>query len=172
MNPDTSISAAFRRLLLLALSGLILASCQPSANEAGQTTGTRQDSTAARKAPSVPLQNRPVRDLLQVESPAPDDAVSSPLTIRGQARGYWFFEGDFPVQVQDEEGHMIAQGIAQAKGEWMTEEWVPFEATITFKPLDQNRGYLYFEKANPSGLKENEKSFRMPIVFAKSGEGK
>jgi len=68
-------------------------------------------------------------DLIRLASPRPNQTVSSPLTITGEARGYWYFEASFPVFLVDWDGKIIAQGIATAKDNWMTEEFVPFEAT-------------------------------------------
>ncbi len=41
-------------------------------------------------------------DLIRLSSPRPGEVVTSPLTIRGEARGYWFFEASFPVEFVDE----------------------------------------------------------------------
>ena len=71
-------------------------------------------------------------NLIRLDSPRPGAEIKSPLTITGQARGYWYFEASFPVVLVDWDGRIIAQGIATAKDEWMTENFVPFEATITF----------------------------------------
>src|SRR3989344_4392369 len=71
-------------------------------------------------------------DLIRLDSPRPNDTIESPLVVKGQARGYWFFEADFPVMLVDWDGRIIATGIARAQDEWMTKEFVPFEATLDF----------------------------------------
>jgi hypothetical protein len=109
-------------------------------------------------------------DLIEVDTPAPASYVSSPLTISGKARGNWFFEAVFPVTLTDWDGLIIGQGQAQAQGEWMTENFVPFTATITFKePVSQvsNRGALTLKKDNPSGLPQNDNSLEIPVFFSK-----
>jgi hypothetical protein len=105
-------------------------------------------------------------DLIVVETPRPGDTISSPLTISGQARGFWFFEASFPYELQDSNGTMIAQGPVQATGEWMTEEFVPFTVDITFpsQPTD-SMGTLLLKKDNPSGLPENDDTLVIPVVF-------
>lgn len=105
------------------------------------------------------------KDLLRVTSPKSGNLISSPLVIKGQARGYWFFEASFPVRLLDEDGNEIAVGIAQAEGDWMTEDYVPFSVTINFQNSVGDIGYLVFEKDNPSGLPENADSVSMPIFF-------
>lgn len=104
-------------------------------------------------------------ELILVDNPQPNQVVTSPLEISGKARGTWFFEADFPVRLYDSEGKEIAVGIAQAQGEWMTEEFVPFKATLTFTMPLADKGELVLEKSNPSDLPENADSLRIPIRF-------
>ena len=106
--------------------------------------------------------------LIRLTAPLPNATVSSPLTITGEARGYWYFEASFPVVLVDWDGRIIAQGIATAKDEWMTEEFVPFEATLTFvvdKNVYSNRGALILQKDNPSGLPEYDDALEIPVVI-------
>jgi hypothetical protein len=101
-----------------------------------------------------------------VESPEPDAVISSPLKVRGRARGTWFFEGDFPLVLKDHKGRVIAQGFVTARGEWMTKEFVPFEGTLTFeKPAAGGRGILVFKKDNPSDRPELDDSVELPVYF-------
>lgn len=105
-------------------------------------------------------------DLIRINSPRPNQEIESPIIIEGEARGYWFFEGDFPVVLTDWDGLIIAQAIAQAKGEWMTEDFVEFEAHLEFeKPEYSNKGTLILQKDNPSGLPENDDALEVPIIF-------
>ena len=105
-------------------------------------------------------------DLIKVENPRPNQTIVSPLIIKGQARGTWFFEASFPIHLYDDNGKEIAQAIAQAKSNWMTENFVPFEATLTFTAPSTTNGVLVFSKDNPSGLKVNDNELRMPIKFS------
>lgn len=102
-------------------------------------------------------------DFIRVSQPKPNDAVSSPLVIKGEARGSWFFEASFPVKIYDENGNIIGQTIAQAKSDWMTQDFVPFEATLIFSSAKDQKGNLVLQKDNPSGLPENKKEFAIPI---------
>jgi len=104
-------------------------------------------------------------DLIRVENPEPYQTINSPLVIKGEARGYWFFEADFPVKLLDEEENLIALQIATAQSDWMTEDFVPFEAVLEFETPAAERGFLVFEKDNPSGLQENADELRIPVVF-------
>lgn len=113
-------------------------------------------------------------DLIIVDSPRIGDRVKSPLTITGKARGYWFFEATFPVVLTDWDGRIIAEHYAQAQGEWMTTDFVPFEAVLEFenpvfpgaaKNHFSRRGYLILKKDNPSGLPEHDDALEIPIKF-------
>lgn len=108
-------------------------------------------------------------DIIRIDTPRPNQIIESPLTIKGVARGSWFFEASFPVVLVDWDGKIIAEGIAQAKGEWMTTDFVPFEATLTFgieSNAYSNKGTLILRKDNPSGLPANDDAIEIPVVFA------
>lgn len=108
-------------------------------------------------------------DLIRINSPRPNQIIQSPLTITGEARGSWFFEASFPVVLTNWDGLIIAQGIATAKSDWMTADFVPFEAKLTFtvdKNSYSNKGTLIFRKDNPSGLPEHDDAFEIPVVLA------
>src|SRR5690606_12199550 len=87
-------------------------------------------------------------ELITIEYPIPNQQITSPLLIRGEARGFWFFEADAPAILADENGNIIAQGHIQAQGDWMTEDFVFFEGKIIFE-TEIDEGTLILEKANP-----------------------
>ena len=123
-------------------------------------------------APSVPIDEFPTDeehdDLIRLRTPRAGEEIRSPLVVTGEARGYWFFEASFPMYLVDWDGKIIAQGIAQAQDEWMTEDFVPFEATLTFEmPLYEERGALILRKDNPSGLPEHDDALEVQIFYKK-----
>ncbi|TSC62065.1 MAG: hypothetical protein G01um101448_178 [Parcubacteria group bacterium Gr01-1014_48] len=107
-------------------------------------------------------------DLIMVTTPVSGATVGSPLTVSGEARGTWYFEASFPIDVLDTDGNVLGQGFAEAQGEWMTEEFVPFTGTITFSAptAGVTNGTVVFKKDNPSGLPENDDSVSVPVQFA------
>ena len=56
-------------------------------------------------------------NLIKVTEPTPNQVISSPLSISGQARGTWYFEASFPVVLEDANGKVLAQIPAQATGQ-------------------------------------------------------
>lgn len=104
-------------------------------------------------------------NIIRVETPRPNEKIVSPLFVKGEARGYWFFEASFPIKLVDENNNVLAIGIAQAKEDWMTENFVPFETKIEFSKPTAKKGFLILEKDNPSGLPENSKEIKIPINF-------
>ncbi len=105
-------------------------------------------------------------DMVRVDAPLSGAKVSSPLTVMGSARGNWYFEASFPVILQDASGAVIAQKPAQAQGEWMTTDFVPFTVTLTFPTQPAgSHGTLILKKDNPSGLPQNDDSRQIPVSF-------
>lgn len=103
------------------------------------------------------------KDLIRVEIDN-QQAINSPLEIKGEARGQWYFEATFPVRIEDEQG-VIWQGFAQADGDWMTTNYVPFTIKAEFSEPRSNTGVIIFEKQNASGLPEHTDELRIPIKF-------
>ncbi len=125
----------------------------PTAGYATPAAGTSTDGTVSHS------------DLIRVTSLKAGDRIASPLTVRGEARGPWYFEASFPVKVLDANGKVLGQAPATAQGEWMTTAFVPFTATIAFAAPTTPTGTVVFEKDNPSGLPQNEDALRIPVTF-------
>lgn len=147
-------------------------SCGDAANRPSTTDTVQQPQidSLARKAGKEKKEDTtqskpPIEELIKIEYPVKDNRITSPLQIRGKAVGYWFFEANFPIHLYDANDSLLATAIATAEGSWMTEQFVPFTATLNFdKPATQT-GTLVFEKSNPSGLKENERALSIAVRF-------
>jgi hypothetical protein len=98
-------------------------------------------------------------------APVSGATVSSPLTIEGEARGWWYFEASFPVRLVTDSGEVLAEVPAQALGDWMTEDYVPFTVSIVFATPSATSGKLILARDNPSGLPENDASIEIPVLF-------
>lgn len=124
-------------------------------------------STATSTSPATSTTSGPVGEetLIVATSPARDSLVKSPLKIEGRARGNWYFEASFPARLFDANGTQLAVVAVQAKGDWMTTEFVDFSGTLVFANPTTETGTLVLEKDNPSGLPEFDKSISIPVRF-------
>src|SRR5690606_31774134 len=103
---------------------------------------------------------------ITVNSPMRADQISSPVTIAGTVPGNWSHEGQFTVRLLNNNGIIIAEGPASLDGDWMTENQVPFTASLEFEaPESDTLGLVVLEKANPSDKPENSDTLSFPIRF-------
>jgi len=102
-------------------------------------------------------------------APVPNSFVQSPLTITGSARGTMYFEASFPIVVVDGNGKTLAQGHAEAQSDWMTSDFVPFIAKISWSETPTtDTGMIIFKRDNPSGLPEHDREAYMTVQFKQS----
>jgi hypothetical protein len=112
------------------------------------------------------IQEEPNEKNIIIKSPLPEETISSPLKIEGEAVGSWYFEGSFTVTLVDWDGLIIAENQVTAESDWMTEDYVKFNSELTFEtPTLYKTGAIIFKKANPSGLPENDEYYEMQIKF-------
>ena len=101
-----------------------------------------------------------------VETPLPDSVVVSPLNVSGKINNSWLFEGQFTIELLDNEENEIAFAVANevVPGSWLEHGMVDFTATLNFV-TNAESGYLVFIKDNPSGLPEFDDSYEIPVLF-------
>lgn len=104
-------------------------------------------------------------DLIQITQPLAGSTITSPLAITGKARGYWYFEASFPIELRDASDQVVASAVAQADGDWMTEDFVNFTATLNFTPVGNAQGTLVLKKDNPSGEPALDDQLVIPVVY-------
>lgn len=109
--------------------------------------------------------NNTYKNLIKVSSPKESSKIESPLLVKGEARGSWYFEGSFPIRVFDANNKELGVVPAKAIGNWMTKEFVPFEAVLTFNKPNTKTGTLVLQKDNPSGDPDKDDSFSIPVRF-------
>jgi hypothetical protein len=100
-----------------------------------------------------------------LDHPRPNQVVETPLIIKGKARGYWFFEANFSAELFDANNKSLGVAVVSSEGEWMTENFVPFQGELSFGTPQSETGTLRINNANPSGLPENDKQIVMPVRF-------
>ncbi len=121
-------------------------------------------------SPENETDRQTTHELITVTSPDWGATVESPLSVTGEARGYWFFEATAPVSVVDWDGLIIGEGYIEATAPWMTEDFVPFSGTILFDTAlirngYSNNGTLILQRHNASGLPQHDDAFEIPIIF-------
>lgn len=147
--------------LLIIIAAIILFVLPGSTH--APTVDTQPQATTT---PDTAVQHPSLGDLLVVESLSNNGTIASPLTITGRARGTWYFEASFPIEIKNASGTVIAQGPAKAQGDWMTQEFVPFKITLTFPAQAKgSKGTVVLHNDNPSGLPENDKKLEIPVTF-------
>jgi hypothetical protein len=122
------------------------------------------DDLATQIAKSLVFSAKPT-DQIKIDNLTSGQIIKSPLVVKGQARGSWYFEAVFPVAILDGNGQEIARTQAKAQSSWTTTDFVPFTATIDFKAPTTASGTLVFMKDNPSGLPINDAKFETPVSF-------
>ncbi len=102
---------------------------------------------------------------ISVFTPLANAQVTSPLKVTGEAKGNWYFEAVFPVKLLDANNKVLAQAPAQAKADWQTQAFVPFEVTLTFAQPTTPTGTLVLHNDNPSGDPARAQSVSVPVQF-------
>lgn len=105
------------------------------------------------------------RDEIIVENPRPNQKITSPLEVKGRARGSWYFEANFSAELFDTNDKSLGTAIITAEGDWMTEDFVPFTGELSFNTPATEKGKLIIRNANPSDLPENSKTLIIPVAF-------
>ena len=95
-----------------------------------------------------------------------NQTVSNPIKIEGKAKGNWFFEATFPIELIDTDGNIISSTQAQAKSDWATTSFVDFTATLEYnKSTSTGRALIVFSNDNPSGNPDFDQSIFIPVIL-------
>lgn len=104
--------------------------------------------------------------LIVVDYPKEGQKINSPLKISGKAKGSWFFEGSFSIELVDIDRNIISRGIATSTKDWMTEDFIDFTSEIYFdKPTSTTNAIIILKKDNPSGNLEFDQSVFIPVTL-------
>lgn len=101
--------------------------------------------------------------LITYTYPQPGQTVPQKFQATGSARGYWYFEASFPAEVLDKDGRQLVIAPAQAQGEWMTEDYVPYNVLLDVGTYT-GAATLVLHRDNPSGDPTRDASARIPII--------
>lgn len=95
----------------------------------------------------------------------PEQKVSEKITVKGEIKGGYFFEGNILVNILDGNKQIIKEGYGTATTDWMTVLPVSFTADVDFTNLASGPAYLEIKNDNPSDLRENDKNILIPIII-------
>ena len=104
-------------------------------------------------------------NMIVVDLPFPGAVTGKTFSVIGKARGNWFFEASFPLEVLDANGNLLYQGIGQATSDWMTTEFVPFKADIVIPGTYIGKATLILRKDNPSAEPQYDASISFPFTI-------
>lgn len=92
--------------------------------------------------------------------------LSNTYTIKGEAAGL-YFEGSFPIFVKNITGQTVYTFIGQANGDWMTTDFVPFEAIFNTTLVPNGNYTLEFTQDDPSGGESGKPIYvySLPIII-------
>jgi len=119
-----------------------------------EVSSTPSTSTGVKPGSSGFTYQNASADIIIVDLPFPDAVTGKEFSVRGKARGPWFFEASFPVFLLDKNNNQIAEAIATVEPpttNWMTNDFVPFKADIITPKSYIGPATLVLMKDNPSG---------------------
>ncbi|MEK7540321.1 MAG: Gmad2 immunoglobulin-like domain-containing protein [Patescibacteria group bacterium] len=108
--------------------------------------------------------NTAATEEVHITAPEKNSQVTTPIAVSGTAPGTWFFEGSFPVRLEDLQGNILTQTYTQAQGEWMTEGPVEFTSSVEYSVSEETSAVLVFQPDDPSGLGVTEE-YRHPVLL-------
>ncbi|MDE1874981.1 MAG: hypothetical protein KGI79_01880 [Patescibacteria group bacterium] len=125
------------------------------------------DETAMVATTTSSLPATSTADEVFLEWPDAEATISSPVAISGQARGAWYFEAVFPVEIIAADGSTtLGTAQARAQSSWTTGDFVPWRATVAFDPKANTSGFIRLLKDNPSGDPTRAEHIDIPVIFA------
>lgn len=104
---------------------------------------------------------------LIINSPIKNESLTSPFVVMGQVPGNWSFEGSFQIELLDKNGERLEAKTVQLIGEWTTEEFVLFDATLKYSGYSGDATVI-LHKDNPSGLTKNDDSVSIDVVLSQN----
>lgn len=146
-------------ILIICGAGLLAYYRWPSATEYNVVP---ESNVTENNDESEETEQNPKIDLI---SPKPNEELGQSFSISGQARGSWYFEASFPIVLLDEARNELLTTVATAQGEWMTENFVPYSATVDLKTKYTGKAFLVLKKDNPSGDPNYDDQIEIPITI-------
>lgn len=147
------------------MKGLLIALGIILAGAIGFFGGAYYQTTLDQTCPALTAANTQTVLPVIFDSPTTDSKITNPITVSGKALGNWYFEGEFNTAVIDASETELGSSTAKAQGDWMSEGYVPFTATIDFAKTSSSYGYVIAKKNNPSGQPSANSEYRVKVSF-------
>lgn len=110
-------------------------------------------------------------DFVKVSKPEYNETIASPYTVKGEAKGSWFYDNAFPIKLFDEKGNLVAETMAKTKEkDFKDTDFVSFEATLEFWIPKTELGTILLEKGRSLGSLESVQSLSISVRFSENIE--
>jgi hypothetical protein len=101
---------------------------------------------------------------VSIESPFSGQVITSPLSVRGNILGKWYFKDDIQLRLETNDGQVLTKVPIVSSDEVTTEGEIPFEVSLVFENHTATSGKLIIHKVS-AGLEGGE--LVVPILFNK-----
>lgn len=108
-----------------------------------------------------------LEDVIKTTSPEPNQVVSSPFKLEGEAVGGWYYNDQLQARLEDDNGKVLFTKPVKALESTKTDGFVPFVAAITFVRAEAEtpKGKLIIERTNTEFSKGELGPLVIPVVF-------
>lgn len=110
-----------------------------------------------------------LEDVIKTTSPKPNQIVTSPFKLEGEAVGGWYYNDQLMARLEDDNGKVIATKPVKALESTKTDGYVPFVAAITYVRADVGtpKGKLIIERTNTEFSRGELGPLVIPVEFGK-----
>ncbi len=108
-----------------------------------------------------------LEDVITVTAPEPNQLISSPFKVEGEAVGGWYFAEQLSVRLEDDNGKVIFTKPFKALSDTKTDSFVPFTGAVTFVRVEAEtpKGKLIIEKTNTEFTDGELGPLVIPVAF-------
>jgi hypothetical protein len=109
-----------------------------------------------------------LENVIKTTAPEPNEKVSSPFKLEGEAVGGWYYNEQLTVRLEDDNGKILATKPVKALESTKTDNFVPFVAAITFNRIEAEtpKGKLVVERTNTEFSDGELGPLVIPVEFA------
>jgi Immunoglobulin-like domain of bacterial spore germination len=104
-----------------------------------------------------------VNDVTVLE-PEANTLITSPLEIRGELEGGWYFGNEMTVRLTTSEGKVLTEGLLAGLEEWNGQDTLPFEISLVFETPTATSGVLSIVKEIET-VGAGETKIQIPVLF-------